>query len=314
MTITVEGNYPKLQHVETGLHSLDHALAKGATLGMPLRVITEIYGNTHVGKSTLTYFLAGKVRPAGTILLCDFEGMDIEHLPVAMLPSGFDGTVKLIEAMDAKGKMKSHEDMLRELSVSYAEMPDINAGIIDSIGAIAPIFELEGGIEEGMGAKRATIVSRFIRRVLISVLGRDLPSNLFVTNHSHSLIMSQGHTSSGGVTLHGLSATRLYLYPKTADNIKSSDDVLAHCVGGTAEKLRYGGKGGQFKFFIIPGHGVRPNLTAIQDCVDLKLADRGSVLKIGDKSFGYISKAVQEDLDGNDDFFKPFFEALKAHG
>ncbi len=314
MTITIEGAYPKLQHVETGLYSLDRALAKGTTIGMPLRVITEIYGNTHVGKSTLSYYLAGKIRPSGTVLLCDFEGMDIEHLPIAMMPSGFDGTVKLIEAMDAKGKMKSHEDMLRELSNKFMELPDVNAGIVDSIGAIAPIFELESGIEEGMGAKRAVIVSRFVRRVLTSILGRTEASNLFVTNHSHSLIMSQGHTSSGGVTLHGLAATRLYLYPKTTDNIKSGDEVLAYCVGGVAEKLRYGGKGGQFKFFIIPGHGVRPRLTAIQDCVDLKLAERGSVLKIGDKSFGYISKAVQEDLDGNEDFFAPFYEALKAHG
>ena len=40
------------------------------------------------------------------------------------------------------------------------------------------------------------------------------------------------------------------------------------------------------------------------------LVERGAVVKIGDKSFGYISKFVDYDLEDREDKFEPFLEAL----
>ncbi len=312
MTIVVEGNYPEIDRVETGLYSFDKALSFQNKLGLPLRTMVEIYGATHIGKSTLSYYLSGVMNPTGRILICDFEGLDRSYLPVATAPAKFDGTIEIMSVSDNKGKMRSHEAMLSEFTDRVLEDETIHSGIVDSVGAILPTFEQSSDIGEGFGAKRAVIVAQLARKGAFAVINKPTPSNIFVINHSHVIVSGgMGHQSAGGVVLKHLGAVRLFLRYAAKDFIKSGDEVIAHCVEGTVEKLRYGGKGRRFKFMIVPGWGVRPNLTAVQDCVDLGLAERGSVVKIEDKSFGYISKLVEDDLEGRDEKFEPFFELLR---
>lgn len=313
MPITVNTTLPEIERTRTGLYSFDRALAWENKLGLPTRAIVELYGQEHIGKSTMAYYLAGTVNPTGKVLLCDFEGMDIEHLPRAMIPANFDGSVDIITAQDSKGKMRDHEDMLEELTQRMLEEADVSAGIVDSIGAITPIFERESDIGEGFGAKRATIVAKFSRKANYAIINRETPANLFVTNHSHQIVSGMGHSSAGGVTLKYLEAVRLFMRFSVGDFIKSGDEVLSYVIKGKVEKLRYGGKGREFKFVITPGYGVRPNLTAIIDCVDLKLADRGAVVKIEDKSLGRIGQLYEADLAEDKEQFLPFYEALKKH-
>ncbi len=312
MTITVEGNYPEIDRVETGLYSFDKALSFQNKLGLPLRTMVEIYGATHIGKSTLSYYLSGVMNPTGRILICDFEGLDRSYLPVATAPANFDGTIEIMSVSDNKGKMRSHEAMLSEFTDRVLEDETIHSGIVDSVGAILPTFEQSSDIGEGFGAKRAVVVAQLARKGAFAVINKPTPANIFVINHSHVIVSGGvGHQSAGGVVLKHLGAVRIFLRHSSKDFIKSGEDVLAHCVEGTVEKLRYGGKGRRFKFMLIPGYGVRPNLTAVQDCVDLGLADRGAVVKIEDKSFGYISALVKDDLEGRDEKFEPFFELLR---
>lgn len=310
--VKVEGDYTEINRISTGLYSVDAALSFQNKMGLPLRTIVEIYGHEHIGKSTFAYYLSGMMNPTGRILICDFEGLDVNYLPVATEPSGFDGTIEILRAVDNKGKMRSHESMLNEFTTRMLRDEDVSAGVIDSIGAILPTFEQASEIGEGFGAKRAVVVAQLARKGTHAVINKPTPSNIFIINHSHTVVSGgMGHQSAGGVVLKHLGAVRLYLYFSSRDHIKSGDEILAHAVAGNVEKLRYGGKGKTFKFMLIPGYGLRPNLTAIQDCVDLGLAERGAVVKIEDKSFGYISKLVEDDLEGRDEKFEPFFELLK---
>jgi len=314
MPVIIEGNYQTPERIQTGLFSLDEALSNPATKerGYPAKSIIEIYGNQGIGKSTLTYFLAGKRSLSGRILLCDLEGVDPSYLPNAVGETGFDGTIEIIDSINNKGKKRSHEEMLNELTDRTLSEEEVNVGILDSVGAILPTFENESEIGEGFGAKRAVIVAQFSRKATYTVNNKDTQPSMFVVNHSHMAVGGgYGHHSAGGVALSHLGAVRLFLRYATRDFIKSGDDVLAYVIEGTVEKLRYGGKGRKFKVAYVPGFGVRPNLTALIDCVDLGLAERKATVKVGDISLGYVSKLVEEDLSGNDDVFAPLHEALQ---
>lgn len=307
----VEGDYPTLERIKTGLYSFDMALSHGGRVGFPTKSVIEIYGNAGIGKSTLSYFLAGKRSPNGRILICDLEGLDIDYLPIATDPTGFDGIIEIIRSVDAKGKTRSHENMINELTDRVLQEEDTQVGILDSVGAILPVFEQASDIGEGFGAKRAVVVSQFARKATFTVNNKPAQPNIFVVNHSHVIISGgMGHQTAGGVALGYLGAVRLFLRQSNTDNIKSGDEVVAYVTNGTVEKLRYGGKGRRFKFTMVPGWGIRPRLTLLQDTVDLGLVERGSVVKIGDKSFGYISKFVDYDLEDREDKFEPFLEAL----
>jgi RecA/RadA recombinase len=305
-------------YTETGLFSFDVALGKknvkrGVTqLGVPDKTITEIYGSTHVGKSTLAYYLAGALNPTGKILLCDLEGYDIDYIPVALSQSMSDGEIEIINAATDKGHPRDHEEMLTEFANRLAEK-EISCGIWDSVGAMQTIAENESEVGAGMAAKRAKVVSDIVRKIIRSFVAKENHVCVFVVNHAHSIIGGgYGHDSTGGVALKHLAATRLFVSPSSSDNIKRGDETLAYCLGGKVEKLRYGGKGGRFKVVLVPGYGVRKGLTALQDCVDRELAERGSYVKIGDQNIGRITELYEADLAGDDDKFAPFYELLEA--
>ena len=93
----------------------------------------------------------------------------------------------------------------------------------------------------------------------------------------------------------------------------SDGEMLAFVSKGKVDKLRYGARGRMFKFVIIPGYGVSRELTALIDCVDLGLATRKTVVKVGDQNMGYISKLVESAKTGYSKTFQPFFDVLDEY-
>jgi len=294
----------------TGLHSLDMALSSGGNQGLPMRCVAEVYGHPHVGKSTLTYYLSGVITGHGTIDLCDVEGLDPDYLRSVLLASGFRGHVKIIDSVD-KGKPRHHADMVNEMANDLLTNPGTNAAILDSVGAFIPTAESEGEIGESFMGRRAQTIAQFVRRINSYLIAKDQAGMAFIVNHVHSVIGGQGHITAGGETLKHIASVRIMLWQKQV--IKSGDDILGYWVGGKLEKLRYGGKGREFQFVLIPDYGISKELSAMFDCFELGLAERGTHVKIGDKSFGFISKLIEQAKDGNRDKFNPFFELLDGY-
>ena len=132
----------EIVRVSTGLHSLDHSLHGGLILGS----IYEIYGYTHVGKSSLSYFLAGKVRPKGKILLADFEHFDPNYMESCLRMSGFDGKIREADYEYGEKALESIRDALLDT--------DFQAAILDSVGALVTKAELDGELTDAnMGLK-----------------------------------------------------------------------------------------------------------------------------------------------------------------
>lgn len=312
MKVKVEGSYPTVERVSTGIYSMDVALGDPHTrqLGMPLRTYHEIYGDPHRGKSTLAYYLAAQV-PGSKVSLCPIEEVDPKYIQRCLDAGGFEGTLKLIEGQETKkGKkvFRLQEDMLQEMvnDVMYTET--CRVGIWDSIGAFVPIAEMEGDITDAIMGIRAREVGKVATRMSL-ITYKETPSVYFVVNHKHAVLGGRGHLTPGGKKLEYLAGVRVYIWNKEV--IKTGDEIIGYLVGGTCEKLRWGGKGRQFQFIILPGMGVSKDLSAMFDCFLYGLARREKTVKIGDKSFGYISKIFEQARKGNVEKFAPFHDELK---
>ena len=313
--ILVEGEVPTVDRFPTGLWSLDRALGQNGQWGAPLRSIYEIYGYPHVGKSSLSYYLAGCVRPKGKIVIADVEGtMDGAYLKSCVAQSGFQGTIKIVDYADKKGP-RHHEAMIQEAADALYDDEEVNASVLDSIGMIQPIMEREGDLEEAFVGRRALIVSKWSRRVSAWLRAASSPKATFVVNHVNPIIGGRGHVTPGGQALKYAASVRLMMY-RTETLDESDGTFVAEC---KVEKLRYGGVAKDRKALvaIVPGLGISPDLTAMLDCVSLGLAKREASVKAmvrGEwQSVGRIGSLLEAARSGDHGRFEPFREALEMY-
>lgn len=319
--VEMVGNYPTLQRVKTGLYSLDNAMASGAELGLPLRVIIEIYGNNNVGKSTLAYYLAGKIADAmhGGICVADLEMLDMKYIPKAISMSGYKGRAEVLDVSDASGKPLVHEKIL--MNMARKLLDEANAVVIwDSVGATKSLVELSiltdpkaqfGEAFMGRDAKLVTQVTSAIRTAMMT---KSLPSSAIAINHVHGVIGGRGHITKGGERLKYLAGVRAMMW--TAESFYSGDDEstpVGFLVRGRIEKLRFGGRGREFQFYIVPDFGVHQGVSAMFDCFDLGLAERDNRVKLDGKSLGYLkADLLTYAAEGKSRKFYPFLDLLMA--
>lgn len=285
-----EGAPVNINLVPTGLKSVDMALRGG----MPTGSIYEVYGFTHVGKSSFVYFLAGKVRKEDKIMLADFEHFDPEYVLSSLTMAGFDGTVVEADTETGETAVADIRDSLRD--------PEYQSAILDSVGALVPEKELKGEVTDANMGLRARLMSRTMRYALYGL--KRNPACFFIVNHLHPIIaLGRGATTSGGVAIHNNSHVRMRLSTE-------KQDEGYNIVQGRVDKLRYGGKGGNFKFVVLPGIGVHPGLTAVNDCKWYDLLDGGRTIKLDGKSYGYFSQLVKKARAGEQEIWAPFRKKL----
>ncbi len=309
--IVFEGDYPDIDHWETGLLSLDLALGSKGKPGIPMRTIYEISGPTHVGKSTLGYFMATRV-PHSDLVICDLEGLDKDYLQECLQSANWTGKVKLIPITGKKkSELRSHGEMLQEAVQIFMYDPKYNVGLWDSVGATIPMVESEGDFEEAFMGRRAKLVGQVIRRITTALMFKEQPSIFITINHQQAVLGGYGNTTPGGTTHKFLSACRISLWEKEVLKIK--DTVVGYLLEGTVNKNRYGGKGRKFSFVNLSGMGVNPDLSVVFDCFRYGLATRGATVKIGKESIGYISKLYEYARERKHDKFEPFYEVLNDY-
>jgi RecA/RadA recombinase len=308
---TIEGNVQDFRRIKTGLWSIDQLLSYRGNAGFPLRTISELYGYPGTGKSTLAYYLAARINQTGEIYLVDLEAsVEREHLMNSLIGAQFQGKLKLVDAVDKKGKPRNHSDMCQE-GVDALMQPTTNALIVDSVGAFASDAEASNDIGEANMGRRAMSIAQISRRAMSHLRTTEAEPVVFFVNHVHPNIGSRGHLTPGGRTLKHAAGYRLMLR-----RIEGFDNG-ASVVEVKAEKKRLGGvTKDRGRFVIIPGIGVSREMSAIIDCVELGLATRGNTIKLDGKSFGYISKLVLAASEEEPDIekFEPFFMALENYG
>lgn len=294
----------------TGIFSLDMALGGG----LPLRIITEIYGKSNTNKSTLGYYLAGRVSTVwgGEIHIADFEGLNKKYLGSTLRQAGAKGIKVTLIPQTEKLKDDSvvplaSERRLEELHTRFTSGGSC-AAIIDPVSAIPVTAEVEGNIGDANMGRRAHVVAQFIRTVLPWVTAKSPPANVFLINHSFDNMggMTQGQHTAGGDTVRNGSALRLRL------RVVEREEDDSRVVLGTVDKFRFreGGEPQTFKFVTIPNFGIHVGLSAVQDCIDFGLTSGDRTITLDGKSYGYRKTLRENYLD--QDRFIPFIKALDA--
>ena len=297
MSIKIIGKPSKVNRLTTGFYSLDRAFSNRAgDIGLPYGIATEVFGPTGCGKSTLVYGLSGLVANhlGKNIVLADLEGFDPDFLTVVLETTKFSGDVMYIS-------IPNDEETLDEL-ISLLGEEDNAVGILDSVGAISPISELDGSLGEANMGRRAKLMAQFTRKGIHLIRGSS--NTIYIVNHIHPNIGFKGITTPGGETLKYLASIRI--------RVKRKEEFPdgSYTLEGKVIKNRWGYRDGVFYVFMLAGTGLHLGLSAMYDGMIQGIVSRKRYVKIGETSFGFLKKIVGEAHDGNEEFFLPFLEAL----
>ena len=314
MAIKIEGTFPKISRVPTGLYGLNAALADTHSAGLPDRGGVEIYGRWETGKSTLAYYLSGWVRAKGRIVLIDLEGAARkDYLEACLKHSGFSGVLKVV-SYERDGKMRTHEDMLQEGADSLYD-PDVGCLILDSAAMTRPVMEAEGDLDEAFMGRRAQVLAKWSRRW--NNIVNYMPDNklVIVVNHMLQDMQGYGKISPGGDTLKFGIFARLWIRRReTFDDGAFVSEVAV-------EKLRFGGRAKNRKTEVVflPGIGVSPELSNLWTAMDLGMARRrkgGMVQYLDGEEWTNIARRsiiFRDVANGDTKKLKPLLEKLEEH-
>ena len=311
MPINFIGNTMPTPRLITGWHSFDQAFEnlQSHEIGFPLRGLVEIYGQPMSGKTSLAMSLSAKIalskdpKKPSAISIADIEGTPTELFRTVLEFAGYEnGTVYLHnEGVD--------EDNLDEM-LDDVESGMATVGILDSLGAVSPIAEVQGTLKDANMGRRALVAAKFSRRVLRHFREQGKEGDVIIfTNHVQQIIGGMGSTTPGGDAKKYACKVRMGIKRTTMLGKKKIEipDNIGWLIEGTVAKNSNGVSGRGFSLFVIGGKGVHSGLTAVFDCVRYKLATFERTIKLGDESMGYLRDMMDEKYN-----FKPFHQALST--
>ena len=289
-----------------GLYSFDVA-SEG---GVVNRSMIELFGQTQSGKTSLAGYIAAvySTEHDGDIAWCQTETIAREYMATMFRYAGYDGGVYMAEeSKEVKGEQvaATSVDMI-DSWIARFKTSTITAGVIDSIGGIAPPGILEGSVGDSHMGRQALVVKNTLM-ALIAWQRNKAKSNIVVmTNHMHSNIGGPGYTTSGGQAMQYYPDTKVRMWPEK----KNEDGSLV--VRGRFEKLKnkvpaHGHR--EFLFVIVPGKtGVHPGLTAVVDLESYGLLTLGTSVNYNGRKYPSFPKMVERAEE--DDLFTPFIEGI----
>lgn len=291
----------EIERLVTGMYSFDRSFeSKAGEIGYPYGVSTEVFGPTGCGKSTFVYSLSGMLAASSEsdIALADLEGFNPKFLNDVLEQNGMvKGKVHVL-------RQKKHEEVLEAL---LDEMwNNANVGILDSIGAVVSVAELEGDIGDANWGKRAIIMNQFSRKATI-LMNFNPNKNLFMINHVQKSMEGFGFITPGGTGKDFLNSIHIQI------KRKEEFDDGSYVLEGKVKKNRWGYKDRLFYVVILAGGGIHKGLTAMFDGTLLGIVDRKKTIKIGDKSIGYLKTILEKASEGDQEFFAPFHDAIKDY-
>lgn len=301
MTIKFVGKHSNPKRIKTGLHSLDHAfINKNGDIGLPVGIGYEIFGLNHTGKSTYAYSLAaiiGRETP-GNIVLADFEGFDDVFLNQVVKTQGFGGTVYISSDPDDATQLDNLVKYLRDKAC---------VGILDSIGAIAPMSEDKGDLGEANMGKRAFLMAQFSRKV-IKLVRFNQDKTVLMINHWYPKLGGYGYDTPGGEAKKYLASVRIKL--------KRGEDFpdKSYSLSGTVVKNRWGYQDNTFQVFMLAGFGLHAGMSALWDCITYKIIKRGKGgLFYGSERLGILGHYARAAKEGKEEMFDPFYKLLEEY-
>ena len=286
--------------IPTGSIALDSALGVG---GYPRGRIVEIYGPESSGKTTLTLHAIAEAQKAG--LSCAF--VDAEHAfdPVYAKNLGVNLEDMLISQPD-------NGEAALEIADTLVRSGALDLIIIDSVAALVPQVELEGGMADNQMGLQARLMSKALRK-LTSTVSKANSTVIFINQIRMKIGVMFGNpeTTTGGNALKFYSSVRLDI--RKGSPIKDQDEILGNETRVKVVKNKVAPPFKTAEFEIIYGEGISKTGELIDMAVKHNVIEKsGSWYAYDGVKIGQGKENAKKYLKENPDAFKKIDETVRA--
>ena len=274
-----------VETIPTGSLSLDLALGLG---GIPKGRIIEIYGPESSGKTTVTLHMIAEVQKRGGIAgFIDAEhaldpkyakniGVDIDNLYISQ-PDNGEQALEIAETMVRSGA--------------------IDIVVVDSVAALVPKAEIEGGMGDSHMGLQARLMSQALRK-LTAVISKSNCTVIFINQLREKIGVMFGNpeTTTGGRALKFYASIRMDV--RRTDTIKIGGEVMGNRTRVKIVKNKIAPPFKEAEFDIMFGEGI----STVGDILDL--ASECSVVVKSGAWFAYEGNKIGQGRENAKQYLK----------
>ncbi len=268
------GQYQVHQSIPSGSMRLDRALGIG---GYPQGRIIEIYGPESSGKTTLTLHAIAEAQKQGKV--CAF--IDAEHaIDVRYAEAlGVNLSELLISQPDTG-------EQALEIADTLARSQGVGLIVVDSVAALIPKAELEGGMGDHHLGLQARLMSQGMRK-LSGVASQTETSIVFINQLRHKIGVTFGspEVTTGGNALKYYASVRIDI--RRIASVKEGDRIVANRVRTKVVKNKCAPPFSQAEFEIVFGQGIHSRAELLDEALEAGLVKQsGSWFNFGEQKMG----------------------------
>ena len=303
-----EGSIMKLGEAErvnvdaipTGSISLDLALGVG---GFPKGRIIEVYGPESSGKTTLALHTVAQAQKRGG--LCAF--VDAEHAldPEYAKRIGVKVDDLLISQPDTGEQAL---DIVESLVRSAA----IDLIVVDSVAALTPRAEIEGGMGQQHMGLQARLMSQALRK-LTAIVAKSGTSVIFINQirMKIGIVFGNPEETPGGKALKFYSSVRVDV--RRTAQIKQGDNIIGNRVKVKVVKNKVAAPFKIAEFDIMYNKGISYEGDVVNTGVKYGVVNKGGAwFNYGDTKLGQGMEASKSFLQENPKITKEIVEKIKV--
>ncbi len=274
-----------IEVIPSGSLSLDVALGVG---GYPRGRIIEIYGPESSGKTTLTLHAIAEAQKAG--LSAAF--IDAEHAfdPAYAKNLGINLEELIISQPDnGEAALEIADTLIRSGAVDLV--------VVDSVAALVPQVELEGGMGDNQMGLQARLMSKALRK-LTATVSKSNSTIIFINQIRMKIGVMFGspETTSGGNSLKFYASVRLDIRRGTA--IKDQEEVLGNETRVKVVKNKVAPPFKTADFEIIYGEGV----SRIGEVIDI--ATKNDIIEKSGSWYAYKGNKIGQGKENVKTYLK----------
>jgi recombination protein RecA len=271
-------NFEPLKTIPTGAISLDAAIGAG---GYPLGRIVEVFGPESSGKTTLALHAVAECQAKGGTAAY----IDAEHA----LDPNYAANVGVKLEQLVLGQPDTGEQAL-EICAALAASGLLELIVVDSVAALVPRVELEGGMGASCVGSQARLMSQGLRKIT-GVVSRSDTCLLFLNQLREKIGVMFGspETTSGGRALKFYASLRLDV--RRIGTIKDGERVVGNRTRVKLVKNKVAAPFREAEFDILYGEGISQSGD---------LLDTGLALDLVQKSGSWYSYAGERIGQGRE--------------
>src|SRR5438445_5011788 len=278
--------------ISTHCLSLDAAIGVG---GFPRGRIIEVYGPESSGKTTLALTVVASAQRTGGI--CAY--IDAEHAmdPEYATKLGVNIDDMLISQPDSgEQALEIAETLIRSNSVDVI--------VIDSVAALVPRAELDGGMGDSLPGLQARLMSQALRKIT-AIVSQSNTCFIFINQIREKIGVMFGNpeTTSGGRALKFYSSLRLDI--RRIGAIKDADRVVGNRTKVKVAKNKVAPPFREAEFDIMYGEGISRE----GDLLDL--ASNNRVVEKSGAWFSYKGERLGQGRENSKQTLKDNPEVMK---